>query len=416
MRVFRNKSNIMNSNRKPQEKLKVVFLADSATIGGAEHSLTLLVKNLNRQVFETTVICPIKGQLIDELAPAGISVAPMDINYFSRKGRPLKYFLSLLKLIQLLKRLGPDIIHCNSVRAAHWGIPLGHLMSVRTICHVRDLRYTRFSSFLLKYASRGTEFIAISRCVKRALASMGIRDSQITLIYNGVDSTVYSCDIPRSDFEQEFSSSKDKLTIGVIGRIVEWKRHIDVIEAVGRLADRIDLRLFIVGELWHDPASDFWKQILSRILALGLNDKVIFTGLRKDIPRIMAGLDIIIVPSENEPFGRVTVEAMAMGKPVIGTRSGGTPEIIQHGINGILVPVRDPEALAKAIETIAVSKDYAEHLGWNARKHVAGAFSTESHVLKIEELYLPERRCKGKYSRITFATQHSRNKSRTSVL
>jgi glycosyltransferase involved in cell wall biosynthesis len=102
----------------------------------------------------------------------------------------------------------------------------------------------------------------------------------------------------------------------------------------------------------------------------------------------MAGLDIIVVPSVNEPFGRVTIEAMAIGKPVIGTISGCTPEIIQDGVNGILVPVKSPEAIAKAIETLANNKKYAESIGHNARERVIESFSVDHHIKQVQRLYL----------------------------
>jgi glycosyltransferase involved in cell wall biosynthesis len=262
-------------------------------------------------------------------------------------------------------------------------------LPIRTICHIRDLRFTKFTLLITKYANKTTEFIAISEETKRRISNiMRKRELKIEVIYDGENTELYHPDTPTDVFERDFPPNKNKLKIGIIGRINEWKRHIDVIEAAGLLTNRLDLQVFIVGELWECPTSEFWKKLQSRIITLGLSDRVVFTGFRSDIPEIMAGLDIIIVPSENEPFGMVTVEAMAMGKPVIGTLSGATPEIIQHGLNGLLVPVKSPEALANAIETLASDRDYAKSLGFNARRRVLEAFSLDAYIRNIQELYL----------------------------
>jgi glycosyltransferase involved in cell wall biosynthesis len=231
-------------------------------------------------------------------------------------------------------------------------------------------------------------FIAISSTVKESLNLVGIKNSQIIVIYNGLDINVFNPNVSPQSFEHEFPEYKERFKIGMLGRIEGWKRHIDVVEAIGLLAKQLDLHLFIVGEIWRENESDLWKFLQSRISKLRLTERVTFTGFRHDIPSFMAGLDVIIVPSIGEPFGRTTIEAMAMGKPVIGTLSGCTPEIIQHGTNGILVPVQSPESIAQAIETIATDRKYAQDLGFNARKRVVEVFSITNCIKRVQNVYL----------------------------
>ena len=109
----------------PAKKIKIAFLNDSSRIGGAERSLAFLIKNLNPAVFESIVICPKGGPLIEELASQNIKVIARDINHFSRKHRVFNYVVSLFKLLYLIKKLRIDIIHCNTIGAAHWGLPIG---------------------------------------------------------------------------------------------------------------------------------------------------------------------------------------------------------------------------------------------------------------------------------------------------
>jgi glycosyltransferase involved in cell wall biosynthesis len=110
-------------------------------------------------------------------------------------------------------------------------------------------------------------------------------------------------------------------------------------------------------------------------------------GFQRDIPPIMAMMDIILVPAENEPFARVILEAMALGKPIIGTTSGGTPEMLEHHKSGLLVPARDPAALAKAIIMLAFDSALRVQLGANARSRVQEMFTITAHVKQVEKVY-----------------------------
>ncbi len=374
---------------KPEGKLRVLILHDSARIGGAEGSLMQLARNLDRSKFDVFVVCPKEGPLVQKLRDSCVDVIPLELSHFSLKTRSsyIRYLQSLVRLWWLVKKLRIDILHCNSCRAAHWGVPLSRLLSVKTICHVRDSRYTRATQFFLKHASGTVELVAVSAAIKRAVQSVGVRETRIRVIHNAEDVRTYRPDASVNVLAREFVCTEKRFKIGIIGRIVEWKRHIDLIEAVGSLRSKIDFQVFIVGELW-DEDSTLTKTLQDRILSLSLENRVIFTGFRENVREIIAGLDMVVVPSEDEPFGKVIIEAMAMSKPVIGTRSGGIPEIIEDGVSGILVPIRDPASIARAIETVALDKKFAETLGRNARNRVVASFSLEHHVANIQKLYL----------------------------
>ena len=164
-----------------------------------------------------------------------------------------------------------------------------------------------------------SRFIAISNFVKQSLTNIGVSDDKIAVIYNGVDTDLYNSNGLSANYQKEFADYGNVLKIGVLGRIETWKRHLDVVEAAGMIKEYVAFHLFIVGEVWDEKDFSLLQILQSRINDLGLNKQVMFTGYRKDIPEFMAGLDVIVVPSEGEPFGRVTIEAMAIGKPVIGT-------------------------------------------------------------------------------------------------
>lgn len=363
--------------------MRILFLNDSARIAGAEKSLALLAGNLDEANFEKAVICPPAGPFSLYLQERRIPVIERELYYYARRTGVRKYVQSLLRLITLTRSFRPDIIHCNSYRASHWGIPLASITGVRVVCHIRDARYTRWSAWLMRNSPRRVRFIAISLAVRDALLSVGVDPARIDVIHNCSDLTAFD---PAVAPDPE-TLCKGKLRLGVFGRIEERKRLIDAVEAVSQLDRSLDPHLFIVGEAWTESGAAAERDLRSRISQLGIEDRITFTGYRTDIPEIMAALDVVLMPAEDEPFARVVLEGMCMGKPVIGTRSGGVPEVIVDGVSGLLVPPRDPHALANAIRSLVQDRNAATRLAENGRVRAIGEFSVESHLRRVEETY-----------------------------
>ena len=119
---------------------------------------------------------------------------------------------------------------------------------------------------------------------------------------------------------------------------------------------------------------------------MGIKDKVVFTGFREDLPQVMAAMDIVVVPSSAEPFGRVIIEAMASGKPVIAANSGGAPELISEE-SGLIVEPRDLKGLKEAMSCLLQDKVRSHEIGRAARKRAVNCFGIEKHVLEVEDLY-----------------------------
>ena len=122
--------------------------------------------------------------------------------------------------------------------------------------------------------------------------------------------------------------------------------------------------------------------------SLGLSDKIIFTGSRNDVPRLVAAIDVVVhASSVPEPFGLVIIEGMAAGKPVVATGAGGVLDILEDGLNGLLVPCRDAEAMARAILQIISDPDRAKQMGMAARRCVAEKFTVQHQVMAVQKLY-----------------------------
>jgi phosphatidylinositol alpha-1,6-mannosyltransferase len=221
--------------------------------------------------------------------------------------------------------------------------------------------------------------------MKRVAIEEGINRKKIEVVYNGVDTEKFNPKISGDEFRKELEIDKNTNLAGMIGRIVPWKGCDDFIKAAAKVVEAIPHSKFlIVGE---SPDGNYIRQLKKLSEKLNINKNIIFTGFRNDIPQILAVLDLLVLPSWEEPFSRVVLEAMAIEKPVIATNTGGTPEQILHGINGLLVPAKDPHALAQAIITVMQDKMKAQEMGTAGRKMIEEGFNIKEHTQKMEALY-----------------------------
>ena len=153
------------------------------------------------------------------------------------------------------------------------------------------------------------------------------------------------------------------------------------------MAERYPSAKFLIVGKTIIGDSHYGQELTDLVNKLGLNRHIIFTGFRTDMSNIMAALDILVSASWEEPFGRTIIESMAAGKPVIATNAGGVPDIIENGVNGILVPPRNPQRLADGVLKVLNDLELGKKLGDAGRKAVKQRFSLEKQMRKIEKLY-----------------------------
>ena len=158
------------------------------------------------------------------------------------------------------------------------------------------------------------------------------------------------------------------------------------------IANKIpDIKGIIIGNVDEDyfgAQGSYYDKLLSLVEELKIKEKIIFTGFRNDVPRLVSAMDIIVHASSSpEPFGLVIIEGMAAGKPVIATAKGGVLDIIEDGVNGILVPCKDSKSMAKAIQKIYHDKKLSKRIGTAARKRIIEKFTIEHQVAAVEKLY-----------------------------
>jgi glycosyltransferase involved in cell wall biosynthesis len=220
------------------------------------------------------------------------------------------------------------------------------------------------------------------------LIADGYSASKIVVIRNGVDLSRFSEPPEPEKLRHELGLPAGTPLVAVVSRLAHLKGLEDFLDAVARISPRFPTaRFLVVGETnpQHRPYLDELKSLAAR---LGVADRVIFTGLRSDVPALMSSVNVSVMPSLNEALSNVLLESMAAGAPVVATRVGGTAEALTHGETGLLVEPADPAALAASIARLLEDGEMAARLGRAAQQTIADRFSVERMVKTTEDLYL----------------------------
>jgi glycosyltransferase involved in cell wall biosynthesis len=227
------------------------------------------------------------------------------------------------------------------------------------------------------------KMVAVSNAVKEQLIKCGVPAEKIEVLYSILDPDQFQLDsLNKSEIRINLGISNDSIVIGTAGKLNPGKGIFPLLTAVHQVSkNQPKIKLLFVGD---GPSRD---QLEQEAQQLSLQDDVIITGFREDMNRMYAVIDIFILPSIcQEAFGMVLVEAMAMGKPVIGTAVGGIPEIIRHEINGLLVAPQDPDALATAIMRYLSDKDFSQTMATAAFNTVATIYSEETLKRRLNHM------------------------------
>jgi glycosyltransferase involved in cell wall biosynthesis len=271
--------------------------------------------------------------------------------------------------------------------------------------HSSRVRSDEDRDLLRRLTPRMDHLIAVSRAIVRKLEDEGRGDAPISLIYNGIDLARYREPEVCCTLQREYDIAPDAPIVGVVARLEPEKGHPTLLEAWPRvLASVPNAHLLIVGEGAQREALEAQARSLGLLGASPASHAVIgprstpattmfarpsvtFTGRRDDVPAVTAALDVAVLPSYREAQGLSILEAMALGRPVVASAVGGIPEMIEHGRTGLLVPSRDPDALADAIVRLLADHSYADTLGKAGRDLVEERFCAELMVRAIETIY-----------------------------
>lgn len=378
---------------------KILYINPASGVSGAEVSLLSLLEHLNYEEFEPILAVPNEGKLSTKAASLGIRVIQFPIYPFMIEkdiaGSIYNGLLSLFqlpKIYQLYRDIAPDIIHINSYRI---GIPfslIARLLQIPSLWHIRDIPAQRIKRYFVgKSTSLADTVIAISNAVASSLALTNKKN--VHIIYNGIDFSHFSQIVP-GKFRDEMWLDEDTILIVTIGQLIPLKGHDLLINAFSRIAHKYKLHLMIVGEqvttIGHEKgvADPYPNQLKQLVIDLNLENQVTFIGFRADIAQILTDANFYVhAATAPEGFGRVLVEAMAVGKAVISPNFGGSVEIVEHKVNGFLFEPNNVTELAHYLEFYVTNPNLLHTLGENGQKSVNPKFSVTQHITQIQQIY-----------------------------
>jgi glycosyltransferase involved in cell wall biosynthesis len=295
----------------------------------------------------------------------------------------------ILKISRVIRNKSIDIIHHNnSLPRNRSAIIAGKINGIPQVCHVRMFhRLSILEKCLAKWVNF---FIYISRAIKQSYVKQGIPPKKGIVIFNPVNDEANVTEDHIAQIRNQFELTEQDRLISNVGRLDWWKGHDYFIKAISIvIKSEPHIKALIVGPIVKTPiGEDYYNRLQKLVADMELSRHIIFTGFRSDIPHIMSASDIVVhSASQPEPFGRVVVEGMLAGRPVIATAGGGVLDIIEDKVTGLLVPMKDASAMAKAIEYLLKSPEDAQRIGLQAQLSAKNRFNVTKHVNKVQNLY-----------------------------
>lgn len=402
-------------------RYRVLYIENASGVGGSVISLYRLVQRLDRERYEPIVLFHRPNGYAAKFRELGVDVlhlgsaspergtttsAPISardvaagLNRYHpalaqayRELKALYYLLTwqvpeALSISRVIRERRIDLVHLNNQLALNGsGALAARWNRTPCLCHVRD--YNPLSQMDRWLAGGVSYFVFISRMLETILKRElpGLHGS---VVYDGLELEPYTSRQPVADIRQRLGLKLGDFVVGNLGRLTPWKGQKVFLNAVAQARPHVPhLKALIVGE--PDPPTETTYQNELRALTdeLGVSEVVRFTGFQKDVPAVLSALDVLVHSSSvPEPFGLVIIEGMAAGKPVVATSAGGVLDIIDHGRNGLLVPVNDAQAMSEAMVTLARDRALAERLSAQARQHVENRFTVTQFARGIEGIY-----------------------------
>lgn len=359
-----------------------MLLTVGLTVGGTEGQLLELASRLDSRRFNV-LVCALKRE-----GPVARAMRERGIRVVTLNGHGAWDVLVLYRLFRLVRQERPEILHAFLGFANLAASLAGRLPGVPVVIwSYRDVEVWKTKAHWLveRLAVRWADAVTCcSDAVRQfVLAHMNGQASKFSTIHNGVDFKMFGSAPAAS--RSELKLREGGVVIGTVSRLDEPKKGLAVmLRALASLAGRggmPDWQWLLVGD---GPARD---RLRSLAVELELPGQVMFAGLRHDVASVLPVMDIFVCPSLYEGFGIAIVEAMAAGRPVIASATGGIPEIVVHGDTGLLVPPGDAAALADALATLLTHPDQARAMGARGQARVRERFSIETTVQQHQQLY-----------------------------
>ncbi len=375
-------------------RIRVVRIIARLNIGGPAIHATLLHERLNRQRFQCTLVTGTEeageGNYLElHGRTADVEIIP-DLG---REIRPLRDLQTLWRLVALMRRLKPHVVHTHTAKAGAVGRAAAILAGVPVVVHTYHGHVLRgyfspaktavYRAIERGLARRTDRLLAVTTRVRDELIALGVgAAAQYRTVPLGFDlAPLLVAEQRRGELRAELGVG-DAPLIGIVARLVPIKAHEVFLAAAARVRQQVpSARFLIVGD------GELRASLEQQTAALGLTDAVRFLGWRADIDRLYADIDVVALTSRNEGSPVALIEAMASGVPVVSTEVGGVADVVEHGVSGLLAPMDDATGVADHILTLLADPGRRHAMGQHGRAKVAATYGARRLVADIETLY-----------------------------
>ena len=373
------------------KKIKLLHVITHLPIGGAQDNTLYTVELLNKDKYDISLSCNLNGELVSR-AKKVKHLKLYDVPNLLREVSIINDIRAFLYLYKLIKKENFTIIHTHSSKAGFLGRIAAMLNKTPIVIHtIHGFAFHDYMNsfkknifiYLEKLSAKWTHgLVTVSNLNKKKVVDLGIAPiEKLKNIYSGIDLTLFINE-KNDQFRKELNLDSNHLLLGSVGRLSNQKDPITMIEAFSIVSKKFpNAHLTLVGD------GELRDEILIKIDQLQLNGRVHLTGNKNDPWKIYHSLDLFIMSSIYEGLGRSITEALSCGVPVVCTSVEGVPEIVRENKTGILVPPKDPGALATGIIKSLNDMDNAKKMAEEGRKFVNENFDVKKMVDDIDTLY-----------------------------
>jgi glycosyltransferase involved in cell wall biosynthesis len=364
-------------------KIRLVYVIKSMPVGGSQTHLVQVLRLLDRQRFAPALYCLTgEGVLLDTVRALGVPVVDGGVRHGFRGHHALA---AIRRLVSYLRRERADVVHNYLLRANAIGSVAARVARVPVMlcskrgCHERrgvELAGAKIGNWLADCVTVNAD--AVRDFVH---ANEGCPREKMIVIPSGVDTDRFR-PVEGTHFKARLGLPEERITVGVVTRMRVRKGVEEFIRAIARVREtQPAVHGVIVGEVSLDEV------LQTLVHGLGLEGHLTLLGRRSDMPEVLSAFDVFVLSSHDEGMSNAILEAMAMERPVVATDVGGTGEVVRHGQSGLLVPPKDPETLAAAINEVVAQAVRAREMGRLGRRIVEEGFSAHAMVRQMEHLY-----------------------------
>jgi len=365
---------------------KILLLFEYGTLNGGELSMLAMLKVLEQTEFEFVAVAPTSGMLKERLEQLGIEVLPLTLR--DKQGQKLPVEQIDAHLLELIRQAAPDLVHSNSLSMGRMVGRIAPQLPMPCMVHLRDI--IKLNKTTVADLNHSAGLIAVSNATKQFHTEQRIMSRKLQVIYNGVDTEVFRPAPAAGTLRQELGLSDSVVLIANIGQICLRKGQTLLAQAAAMLAEEFpDANFLFIGQRHSQKQESIeYEEAIRQIFReAGIENRLFCLGFREDIPAILNEIDLLVHTAQQEPLGRVLLEAASCGKAIVATDVGGTAEILEDQVSAILVPPDDLQALTAAIRRMLTDSELRIRLGKQARKSVIKKFSLPEAAEQIHKFW-----------------------------